>query len=421
MSISRWNPYPLWDVAGIQNWLEEMGREGYALGEWNSFWSIGKVPFYQDPSAACARYRLEPLGRIRERRKEDWERRQGYAAQGWHYVTTIHRMYEVFRCDDPEVPDLYTDTQSLSWAMKRLGRWQWLMVLLWLVWAVLVLWDSLSYLVTDPYFLLSRLVLESDALIPAYVFLLLLVGFQLVPAICLTIRIHRLRRSLAMGIFPGPQRPTYPALRQLVLTCLLLAAVLVFGVVIFVSGNQADGVLERTDQWTFPHVLLSEIVPPEADCYTYDDQKPVPLDTFDHSSLAPEQYRVGQGGAVILPDGTRQGASFVLEYVRTISPAPAQVLALALAGVQRQNLEDYQRYVEREYPSAPPTKLQSETLSFPGLDGLYRLTWQRHDESTLRTFYAGWRGDQVFTLECSGAVQPESALALLVQRMGAAA
>lgn len=40
MSISRWNPYPLWDVAGIQNWLEEMGREGYALGEWNSFWSI---------------------------------------------------------------------------------------------------------------------------------------------------------------------------------------------------------------------------------------------------------------------------------------------------------------------------------------------------------------------------------------------
>ena len=132
MSISRWNPYPLWDVAGIQNWLEEMGREGYALGEWNSFWSIGKVPFYQDPSAAGARYRLEPLGRIRERRKEDWERRQGYAAQGWHYVTTIHRMYEVFRCDDPEVPDLYTDTQSLSWAMKRLGRWQWLMVLLWL-------------------------------------------------------------------------------------------------------------------------------------------------------------------------------------------------------------------------------------------------------------------------------------------------
>lgn len=162
MSISRWNPYPLWDVAGIQNWLEEMGREGYALGEWNSFWSIGKVPFYQDPSAAGARYRLEPLGRIRERRKEDWERRQGYAAQGWHYVTTIHRMYEVFRCDDPEVPDLYTDTQSLSWAMKRLGRWQWLMVLLWLVWAVLVLWDSLSYLVTDPYLLLSRLVLESD-------------------------------------------------------------------------------------------------------------------------------------------------------------------------------------------------------------------------------------------------------------------
>ena len=96
-------------------------------------------------------------------------------------------------------------------------------------------------------------------------------------------------------------------------------------------------------------------------------------------------------------------------------------MALALAGVQRQNLEDYQRYVEREYPSAPPTKLQSETLSFPGLDGLYRLTWQRHDESTLRTFYAGWWGDQVFTLECSGAVQPESALALLVQRMGAAA
>ena len=55
-----------------------------------------------------------------------------------------------------------------------------------------------------------------------------------------------------------------------------------------------------------------------------------------------------------------------------------------------------------------------------GLDEAVRFTFQFSDEDSPRTFYAGRLGNQVVTLYCSGAVDPEGALALMTQRLAEA-
>ena len=34
MLVKKWVPCPLWDVTGLQDWLNEEAAAGYALSEW---------------------------------------------------------------------------------------------------------------------------------------------------------------------------------------------------------------------------------------------------------------------------------------------------------------------------------------------------------------------------------------------------
>ena len=34
MTVKKWIPCELYDIAGIEGWLDEMAAQGYALGEW---------------------------------------------------------------------------------------------------------------------------------------------------------------------------------------------------------------------------------------------------------------------------------------------------------------------------------------------------------------------------------------------------
>ena len=103
MTVKKWLPCELYDIAGIEQWLNGMAAQGYALGEWPGFFSIGRVPFYEDPSAVHARYRLEPT--IKDGLSLA-ERKESYRELGWSYVTEAAQIYAVFRCDDPQAPDL---------------------------------------------------------------------------------------------------------------------------------------------------------------------------------------------------------------------------------------------------------------------------------------------------------------------------
>ena len=167
--IKKWLPCPLWDFAGLQNWLNEQARAGYALEKWPGFWFIGRVIFREDPSAVHARYCLDPIQEhfgIAKLREQE----AGYRELGWHYVDKIQNYYAIYRCDDPRAPDLYTDLESLSCAMKKQVRIACLRLLFWLVWAAVLFQDEWPRLLHEREAVVRELILHSDVLIPLYAF-----------------------------------------------------------------------------------------------------------------------------------------------------------------------------------------------------------------------------------------------------------
>ena len=56
-----WLPYPMWDMLGIELWLNEMAAQGWALGDWPQFTFIGRVPFLPLDWVKESRYRLDPI------------------------------------------------------------------------------------------------------------------------------------------------------------------------------------------------------------------------------------------------------------------------------------------------------------------------------------------------------------------------
>ena len=55
-----WLPYPMWDMLGIELWLNEMAAQGWALGDWPRFTFIGRVPFLPLDWVKESRYRPGP-------------------------------------------------------------------------------------------------------------------------------------------------------------------------------------------------------------------------------------------------------------------------------------------------------------------------------------------------------------------------
>ena len=170
-----WLPYSLWDIQGIELWLNALAAKGYELKRFSRFWSIGRVEFQPSEEAKHCRYRLEPIGKGT---KELRERAANYRELGWRFVEQIGKLYAVYRCDDPEAPELYTDPESLGWAMKKLIRRQWLAAAAVLLWAGLLLRDMLAQLFTAPAVLAMELVLDFELLAPLLLALLVVVGWD---------------------------------------------------------------------------------------------------------------------------------------------------------------------------------------------------------------------------------------------------
>lgn len=416
-TVKKWVPCELYDITGLEDWLNGMAAQGYALGEWPGFFFIGRVPFYEDPSAVRARYRLEPPKDLISG-VELQERAANYRELGWSFVTKIGSLYAIYRCDDPDAPDLYTDPQSLGWAMKRLMGRQWLALAVLLLWLALVFRDEWKQLFTAPAIISMNLVLN-DLLIPLYILMAATAAGIVIEHILRLRFFRRMKKRLAQGEWPRVGRRRYPERWRFLGSAAFFAAVLVLVVSIPAFGLLASDTLDGPEDWNFPHITLDEAVPAGADCSNADARR----GTFRSSLLAPEQYTVVQDGTAVLPDGTRQTAFFTLEYVRTRSPALAGVVLQGKAEERRQALEEYRANWEENTPyihdhTAAFDFVREDTPEVPGLDEAVRFTFQFSDEDSPRTFYAGRLGNQVVTLYCSGAVDPEGALALLVQRLG---
>ena len=94
-------PISVYDVTAVESWLEDLVRKGYRpIG-----FAGGKVELLPEEPRE-SRFRLQPL----QRRKEvlDPERVAAYRSMGWRLVGQLGPFW-VWRCDDPDAPELDTD------------------------------------------------------------------------------------------------------------------------------------------------------------------------------------------------------------------------------------------------------------------------------------------------------------------------
>lgn len=420
--VKKLVPYGLWDFTGLQTWLNQQAQAGYALVKWPGWSFIGIAYFKKDPSAVHARYRLDPmqerLGVVELKKREE-----GYQAPGWNYVGQINRLYAIYRCDDPEAPELYNDADSLSWAMKKQVRWAWISLPILLVWGAVLFWDEWPQLLNGPMEFVMRLILHADVLIPIYAMMLIL-GLNVIIQGWRTSRgIRRVQASFRRGEWPtaGPRR--YPELCHNLISFFSLAVFVLFAIFLILSGAQRTQYLSGPEEWNFPHVTLQEVLPAGTTLREYGPAELLRNDTFDHSLLAPQQYDVAQGGMVRVNDGPQQDTRLYQESVQTLSPSLAQAVYQGRIAAHRRALEKYRGNWEKNtstlHPDLPDAydSILEEELFIPDLDGLTRFTYQYSNETTPNMVYIGWVDNRVFVLNCSGAVDSETALTLLTQRL----
>lgn len=420
--VKKLVPYGLWDFTGLQTWLNQQAQAGYALVKWPGWSFIGIAYFKKDPSAVHARYRLDPmqerLGVVELKKREE-----GYQALGWNYVGQINRLYAIYRCDDPEAPELYNDVDSLCWAMKKQVRWAWISLPILLVWAAVLFWDEWPQLLNGPMEFVMRLILHSDVFIPIYATMLTLVLNVIIQGWRTSRGIRRVQASFRRGEWPPVGSRRYPELCHNLISLFSLAAFVLFAIFLILSGAQRTQYLSGPEEWDFPHVTLQEVLPAGASLREYGPVELLRNDTFDHSLLAPQQYDVAQGGMVRVNDGPQQDTRLYQESVQTLSPSLAQAVYQGRIAAHRRALEKYRGNWEKNtstlHPDLPDAydSILEEELFIPDLDGLTRFTYQYSNETTPNMVYIGWVDNRVFVLNCSGAVDSETALTLLTQRL----
>lgn len=107
-------PVSLFDIPGLEQWLEEQASLGLFpthLGSYAAFTKDG-VP--------GTRYRLEPWGKIGiEPAPEQLEL---YHSAGWEYAFSIARAYFLFYTADPDAPELHSDFATRGQSLDRLAK-----------------------------------------------------------------------------------------------------------------------------------------------------------------------------------------------------------------------------------------------------------------------------------------------------------
>ena len=108
-------PVSLYDIPGLEGWLEEQARQGLfptSLGSWAVF---------EERDLPGARFRLDPFSnRAGEGLEPTPEKLELYRAAGWEYAFRVGRAYFLFYTTDPQAPELFSDYQSQGLSLDRL-------------------------------------------------------------------------------------------------------------------------------------------------------------------------------------------------------------------------------------------------------------------------------------------------------------
>ena len=112
-------PMNIYDVAAQQARMEDQAARGWFAV---SVPGIFFLAVFEKGEPKAVRYRLEPAP-VKES-CPDPERLAAYQSMGWEYVDTSGKPMHLWRCDDPDAPELHTDPETEAQAYDRLFRRQ---------------------------------------------------------------------------------------------------------------------------------------------------------------------------------------------------------------------------------------------------------------------------------------------------------
>lgn len=329
-------PCPMYDIEGLQSWLEDMAAQGWFLVRFHLGCTLAR--FYRD-EPETVRYRFSatrqpsgPLDLMPD--LPDAEEWQLSSAAGWHYVAPLNEFF-LYRCEDPAMPDLNTDpqVQALSLKAVRKNIFWWVVYLLWLTLfsPAINFWGEYALALVE---------------LGPSVFIMLLLELLLAAAVLVRV-LHveglyrRLKRGIPMRL--GKDWRKYSMLHYLQST-LPLALTVVFLILFFQSvGWKEDTRRALTDHTEpLPFATLKELV--DGDTVigepVYKDGKIYNSISVGGGPLAPVMIDFQQD-AVIQKDGeTVLNAAMFVDYYETISPRLARQIGRELMGKWPGSTED---------------------------------------------------------------------------------
>lgn len=100
----KYIPFGACEYEYMEAWLEDLAREGWLLQSMFACFAT-----FRESEPKQLRYRIVPNAAF----QADEEEISFYEENGWHFVG-CSRGLNVFCCEDPRVPELFTDLQSFS-------------------------------------------------------------------------------------------------------------------------------------------------------------------------------------------------------------------------------------------------------------------------------------------------------------------
>ena len=356
-------PANLYDVAANETWLEDMAREGYRLTAFK-----GQFGVFAVSNPVECRYRMQPV--MEKEEAPSSEQIELYQVFGWEYAATLGEIFHVWRCDDPNVPELETDpvvqSEGYHFLKRRMLRGVVRSILLLLAAA------ALSFSNHDRTMLLYLL---EDQVPGRFVGGLLVVILLLILSFCEFCSMYRLLRTLETG-FPLARPRPYRVQKWLARLCaggfMIVCILMPLLGIKTISGDSLSEGWYVGDRHELPADAVYVDIR-ELDGLPEDGAEFLRTKTKVHE-LAPRMY-------------------FIQQYVNSNSFADSdyyRLLAAPLAPLLARDLcQQYKKYTDYQPLTA---------VEVPGLDGFW---YGEGDHNT--QYVVAFRGREVLALQYRGA------------------
>ena len=250
MNVCKITPVSVYDVRGLESWLEDMARRGLFLKRLRPAFST-----FQRGPAQPLRYRVEPCRRIMDDTPPQ-AMLDLYQDFGWDFVCDANSELLVFSTQDPEAPEPHSDPELQGALWKKLYRSKRRGFLF-------ILAVTLALLVLLPVFLfgkgaptLTLLTTTAPILIVYLVFFLVTLPGYWAEAQRLGLIVKQLEEGVPLDHRSAYPRRRWSEIATLVTTLVLFAAVITVQNILPLTGG---GVRPLEDLTAFPALSLAEV------------------------------------------------------------------------------------------------------------------------------------------------------------------